>query len=126
MYDHHQYKELRNFKRFSIEFPVEIIGWSNQAEKFSDFAEMSNISDNGLCFSTTNSDWYSISQQLTVNVHLPETGLLNSGIECQASVMWMHYIDQQCSETKDQTLIGLCLESLMTFETQKLKEFAKA
>jgi len=124
MYNHHQYEELRSFERFSIDFPVEIIGWANPTEKFSDFAEMSNISDNGLCFSTANADWYSICQQLTVNVHLPETALLNSGIECQASVMWMHYIDQQRSETKNKTLIGLCLESLMTFETQKLKEYS--
>ena len=112
------YDELRTSERHAIDFEVEVSPASDQMQPFCDRTVLRNISGGGVCFSTVDPGFYAAGQKVNLKVFLPGTDQLDASMMCQGKVVWMHFAGQLDEEGRKDTLIGLCLDGFMSFESQ--------
>jgi len=115
------YEELRSSERHAIDFEVEVSPASEQQNPFCDHTVLENISGGGVCFSTVEPGFYAAGLKVKLKVFLPGTDNLDASMECQARVVWMHFSGQLDEDGRKHTLIGVCLDGFMSFESQQLK-----
>jgi len=113
------YEELRTSERHAINFEVEVSPASDQEQIFCDQTALKNISGGGVCFSTLEPELYAAGLKLKLKVFLPGTDKLDASMECQGKVVWMHFSGQLDEKGRKQTLIGLCLDGFMSFESHQ-------
>jgi len=110
----------RDFERFPLDFPVEIIGKSRSGEPFSDGGKMSNVSGSGLCFSTAHAHWYAVGQKVTVHIFMPGTDELDASMASDARVIWIHFPEQQKCSSEEKALIGIAMDGCLDFAISRI------
>ncbi|PJA30917.1 MAG: hypothetical protein CO187_10905 [Zetaproteobacteria bacterium CG_4_9_14_3_um_filter_53_7] len=116
------YADHREFERHPIDFSVEVCPAGDQANTFCDSTNLENISGGGVCFGTLQPESYFAGQHVTLKVQLPGTDEVDASMECQAKVVWIHFSGQVDDEGHKYTLIGVCLDGFMSFESQPLQD----
>ncbi|OIO70865.1 MAG: hypothetical protein AUJ58_01650 [Zetaproteobacteria bacterium CG1_02_55_237] len=110
--------DRREFKRYAIDYEVEIHGLSLEGVPFCEQARLIDISCEGARLITVFPEYYRHGQELTVKIKLPNTDQMEAYILCNASVAWAQ--SPEAIEDGDESVsIGIHLGEQRTFESCK-------
>ena len=108
--------DRRQFKRFSLEFEIEVITKNLKTETFRERTFLRNISGEGANFITRQSKNYYIGQPLELIIYLPATKEIKGCMKAKATVIRMDSARLSAEVPESRMNIALKLETPFTFE----------
>jgi hypothetical protein len=113
--------DRRQFKRFLLEFEIEVIAKNLKTEAFRDRTLLKNISGEGANFITHQSGSYYIGQPLELIIYLPATKEVKGCVKAKATVVRMESASPSAKVPASRMNIALKLETPFSFERLDLK-----
>jgi len=108
--------ELREFKRYALEFEVDVYAILNEAKVLVERAVLKDVSGGGMCFLSKRSSLYFVGQRVLLHVCMPATDEQDIGMECMSRVVWIHQMQHSGAGEQQQAVIGVSIDKMLSLE----------
>jgi hypothetical protein len=108
----------RDFERFSAEFFIEVTGQDNEGKKFTDKAQLKDVSGGGALFVSNHVKNYFKGQQLKLTITLPGAGNISANMEGNATVIrTIQLRNADVKKNNQEVSVAVTLDIPLEFDT---------